>query len=80
MNSVSEIIEALKQLDTQGKREFLHSLTEIDFEDAWDRQIEADAQSGLIDPLWRAALDDIKAENDKPLDDVLNNTPCQFRT
>jgi hypothetical protein len=74
MNSVAEIIEALKQLDTQGKREFLHRLTEIDFEDAWDRQIEADAQSGLLDPLWRAALEDIKAKNVKPLDDVLNNT------
>ena len=65
MNSVSEIIEALKQLDTQGKREFLHRLTEIDFDDAWDQQ---------IDPLWRTALEDIKTKNVKPLDDVLNNT------
>jgi hypothetical protein len=74
MNSVADIIEAVKQLDTQEKREFLHRLTEVDFEDAWDRQIEADAEAGRLDPLWRAALEDIKAENVKPLDDVLNNT------
>lgn len=74
MNSVAEIIEAVKQLDMQEKREFLSRLTEVDFEDAWDRQIEADAETGLLDPLWRAALEDIKAENVKPLDDVLNNT------
>ena len=57
MNSVADIIEAVKQLDTQEKREFLHRLTEVDFEDAWDRQFEADAEAGRLDPLWRAALD-----------------------
>jgi hypothetical protein len=74
MNSVSEIIEAVKQLDLREKGEFLQRLTEVDFEDAWDRQIEADAKTGRLDPLWRAALEDIKKKNVKPLDDVLNNT------
>ena len=74
MNSVEQIIEAVKQLDSQEKCQFLDRLTEVDFEDAWDRQIEADAEAGRLDPLWRAALEEIKSGNVKPLDDVLNNT------
>ena len=74
MGSVAEIIEAVKQLNNEEKREFLTRLAEIDFDDAWDHQIEVDAKAGRLDSLWRAALEDIKAENVKPLDEVLNNT------
>ena len=74
MSAVADIIEAVKQLDNDEKREFLKRLAEIDFEDAWDRQIEDDAVAGRLDSLWRDALEDIKAQNVKPLDDVLNNT------
>jgi hypothetical protein len=38
MSTVTEIIEALKQLDVEAKREFLTRISEVDFEDAWDRQ------------------------------------------
>jgi hypothetical protein len=44
---------------------------EIDFEDAWDRQIEADATAGRLDHLWQQALEDIEAGRTKPLDEVL---------
>jgi hypothetical protein len=74
MSSVSEIIEAVKQLDIEEKREFLTRLAEVDFEDAWDRQIESDAKAGRLESVWAEVLKDIKAKNVKPLDDVLNNS------
>jgi hypothetical protein len=74
MSTVTEIIEAVKSLGVEEKGEFLSRLTEIDFEDAWDRQIAADAAAGKLDPLWRQALEDIEAGRAKPLDEVLNDT------
>ena len=53
-----------------GKSEFLERLTEVDFDDAWDRQIEADAKAGRLDPLWQEAMEDIKAGRTKPLDEI----------
>ena len=35
---------------------------EIEFEDAWDRQIEADAKAGKLDFLVREADDAIRTE------------------
>ena len=51
--SVVELIDAVKELSESEKGEFLDRLMEIDFEDAWDRQIEADAKAGRLDHLWR---------------------------
>ena len=59
MITVTEILEAVKQLPEEQKAEFLDRLREIDFEDAWDRQIEADAKAGRLDSLWQQALKDI---------------------
>jgi hypothetical protein len=74
MSTVVEIIDAVKNLDEQEKGEFLEKLTEIDFDDAWDRQIEADAKAGRLDHLWQQALEDIEAGRTKPLDEILNDT------
>ncbi len=74
MSTVTEIIEAVKQLDERAKGEFLEQLAEVDFEDAWDRQIEADAKAGRLDFLWQEALEDIKAGRVKPLDEVLGDS------
>jgi hypothetical protein len=74
MSTVVEIIDAVKNLDEQEKGEFLEKLTEIDFDDAWDRQIEADARAGRLDHLWQQALEDIEAGRTKPLDEILNDT------
>ena len=52
MSTVSEIIEAVKKLPERDKSEFLERLAEVDFDDAWDRQIEADAKAGRLDHLW----------------------------
>jgi hypothetical protein len=56
MSSVAEIIEAVKQLDERQKGEFLEKLAEIDFEDAWDRQIETDAKAGRLDRFIEEAI------------------------
>jgi hypothetical protein len=70
---VSEIIEAVKRLDERQKSEFLEKLAEIDFDDAWDRQIEADAKAGRLDSIWKQALEEIKAGHVKPLDEVIGD-------
>jgi hypothetical protein len=72
--SVAELIDAVKELSEEQKGEFLERLVEIDFDDAWDRQIEADAKAGRLDALWQQALEDIEAGRTKPLDEVLNNS------
>jgi hypothetical protein len=73
MSTVSEIIDAVKRLHEREKSEFLERLAEVDFEDAWDRQIEVDAKAGRLDPLWQEAMEDIKAGRTKPLDEVLGD-------
>jgi hypothetical protein len=67
-----EILEAVKQLPEEQKGELLDRLREIDFEDDWDRQIEADAKAGRLDALWRQSVADIKAGRTKSLDEVIN--------
>ena len=59
MSTVTEIIEAVKRLDERQKGEFLQKLADVDFDDAWDRQIEADAKAGKLDRFWQEALEDI---------------------
>ena len=71
---MTEILEAVKRLPEEQKGEFLDRLREVDFEDAWDRQIEADAKTGRLDPLWQQALKDIGAGRAKPLDEVINGS------
>ena len=74
MSTVAEILEAVKQLPEDQKGEFLNRLREVDFEDAWDRQMEADAKAGRLDHLWQEALTDIKAGRTKSLDEVINGS------
>ena len=73
MSTVTEIIEAVKSLGADEKGEFLTRLSEVDFDEAWDRQIAADAQAGRLDHLWQEALEDVQAGRTKPLDEVLND-------
>jgi hypothetical protein len=46
MSTVTEIIEAVKSLGVEEKSEFLSRLSEVDFDEAWDRQIATDVQAG----------------------------------
>lgn len=73
VSTVTEIIEAVKRLDERQKSEFLQKLAEVDLDDAWDRQIEADAKAGKLDRLWQEALEDIEAGRTKPLDEIIDH-------
>jgi len=74
MSTVAEILEAVKHLPLDKKGEFLDGLREIDFEDVWDRQLEADAKAGRLDPLWQRTLKDVQAGRTKSLDEVVNGS------
>jgi len=74
MASVAEIINAVKKLSEPDKGVFLERLAEIDFDDAWDRQIEADVTAGRLDDLIARAEADIASGRTKPLDQVLDNS------
>jgi hypothetical protein len=73
MSTVAEIIDAVKQLSEAEKGEFLLKLADIDFDDAWDRQIEADAKAGQLDFLWEEARKEIAEGRTRPLDEVLGD-------
>lgn len=73
MSTVTEIIEAVRKLPETEKGEFLERLSEINFDDEWERHIEADAKAGRLDHLWEQALGDIKAGRTRPLDEILND-------
>ncbi len=62
-----EIIEAVKRLDEQQKGEFLAKLSDVDFDDAWDRQIAADAEAGRLDRLAEEAIGEFRAGSSRPL-------------
>ena len=66
MSTVTEIIEAVKRLDERQKGELLDKLAEIDFNDAWDRQIEADAKTGKLDHLAEEAVEEFRAGKTRP--------------
>ena len=74
MSTVADILAAVKQLPEEQKGELLEQLRELDFEDPWDREIQADAKAGRLDPLWQQAVKDIEAGRTKPLDEVINGS------
>jgi len=74
MASVAEIINAVKNLSEEDKGVFFERLAEIDFDDAWDRQIEADVRAGRLDDMIARADADIASRRTKPLDEVLDNS------
>lgn len=73
MNSLPEIEAAIMQLSEGEIRDLSNWLQEY-LNDAWDKQIEADAKSGRLDQLIQRAKADIEANQVKPLDEILNNT------
>lgn len=72
MNSLPEIETAIAQLSKVEARQLLDWL-QIYLNDAWARQIEADAKSGL-DKLIQQAKLDIAENRIKPLDQILNHS------
>ena len=70
MSTVAEIIDAVKHLNEDDKGAFLDRLREIDFDDAWDRQMAADAKAGRLDFLLKELDEDIAAGRVKPIDEI----------
>ena len=66
MGTVTQIIEAVKKLPEAQKGEFLERLGEIDFDDAWDRQIEADAKAGRLDRFAEEAIREHREGRSQP--------------
>jgi hypothetical protein len=55
VSTVAEIIDAVRHLSDTEKDEFLAKLREVEFEDAWDRQMDADAADGKLNFLVKEA-------------------------
>jgi len=73
VSTVPEIIDAVKRLNEEQKNQFLAKLAEIDFDDAWDRQMEADATADRLDFLWKDAKREIAEGKTRPLDELLGH-------
>lgn len=72
MSTVEEIEAAIAQLPEKQVRALTARLIARQ-EDAWDRQIEADAVSGRLDALWDEAKKEIEAAETESLDEFLRN-------
>ncbi|MEA5577180.1 hypothetical protein [Anabaena sp. UHCC 0451] len=72
MKSLTEIEAAITQLSEIETRQLADWLQTY-LEDAWDKQIEADAKFGRLDKLIQLAEADITANRVKPLNEVLDN-------
>jgi hypothetical protein len=55
VSTVAQIIDAVRHLSDSEKDEFLARLRDVEFEDAWDRQMDADAAAGKLDFLVKEA-------------------------
>lgn len=72
MSTVEEIEAAIAQLPEEAFWSLTDRLIALR-EEAWDRQIEADARAGKLDKLWAKAEEDIGAGRVMPLDAFLDN-------
>jgi hypothetical protein len=73
VSTVPEIIDAVNRLNEEQKGQFLAKLADINFDDAWDRQMEADAKAGRLDFLWDEAKREIAEGKTRPLDELLGH-------
>ncbi|MTJ53200.1 hypothetical protein FJR38_11385 [Anabaena sp. UHCC 0253] len=70
MNTRLEVESAIKQLPEDEVRNLARWLQEY-LDEMWDRQIEADLESGKLDRLIAQAEEDIAASKVRDLDEVL---------
>lgn len=66
MGTVKDVLKAYQQLSAEEQSEVLYALNRLG-DDDWDRQIQADAESGKLDFLLEEAL---QAEKDGQLKDL----------
>lgn len=70
--SKAEILEELPKLTVAEREEIRRKLAELD-DDAWDREIEADAASGALDKMYEKLAGGDADKEARPLDDLLND-------
>jgi len=63
--SKAEILEEIVKLSPEERDEIRRKLDELD-DDAWDRQIEADARSGKLDRFIAEAIIEHRAGKSRP--------------
>jgi hypothetical protein len=73
MSTVNEIESAIRQLPAEEKWKLLHRFHDTLWRE-WDRQIEADAAAGRLDPLVQEVEADIAAGRVKPLDEIIDHS------
>lgn len=72
MYTLLEIESAIKQLPEKDIRQLATWLQEY-LDDRWDRQMQADLESGRLNNLIAKAEADIAAHRVRDLDEVLDN-------
>lgn len=72
MSTFAEIEEAIAKLPPAEFRELLRRMKERDAE-AWDRQIEEDAESGRLEALYERLVKEEGDQRKTPLDEVLDD-------
>ena len=72
MSTVKDIESAITKLSRNDLSELRTWFTDYDA-DAWDRQIEADAQSGRLDAFYQSLQHENEGQPTTPLDEVLND-------
>ncbi len=73
MTNLAEIESAIQKLPPGEIRQLVDRLQEY-LENEWDKQIEADANSGKLNDLIARAEADIDAGKVKRLDEIIRNT------
>ena len=72
MSTIQEIEAAIAKLPPGEFRELMRRLEE-QREAAWDRQMQEDAKSGMLDKLWQQAEREIEAGETVSLDEFLRH-------
>ncbi len=70
--SKAEILEELPKLTVAERDEIRRKLAELD-DDAWDREIAADAASGALDKMYEKLSGGDAGKEARPLNDLLDN-------
>jgi hypothetical protein len=73
MKTLTEIEEAIKELSTVEARKLAGWLNGY-LDDAWDRQIQTDLATGILDKFIAKVESDIQAHQVKDLDEIIDNT------
>lgn len=72
MSSVQEVELAIRSLPPDERYVLVQRLGDLLWE-AWDRQIESDADAGRLDHILSEVEADVAAGRTKPLDEILGN-------